>query len=109
MQEKLGRGEFSRSGSVRVLHLRMNPESEYQKQVRIYGCVQACVILLLRVLKIQEGIRHQAHEQRTGSCWEYKRKQRKRWKGVDAHTHTHMYAHTGTHMHALAAVAARIS
>eukprot|EP00983_Pelagomonas_calceolata_P116477 1160309-Pelagomonas_calceolata.AAC.1 len=31
-EEKLGRGEFSRSGSVRVLHLRMNPESEYQNQ-----------------------------------------------------------------------------
>ncbi|KAJ9514601.1 hypothetical protein QJQ45_016348 [Haematococcus lacustris] len=32
LQEKLGRGEFGKSGSVRVLHLRMNPESQYQQQ-----------------------------------------------------------------------------
>ena len=34
VQEKLGRGEFARSSNLRVLHLRMNPEAEFHKQVR---------------------------------------------------------------------------
>lgn len=44
-QEKLGRGEFSRSSSVRVLHLRMNPESELHKQVwTCWWCVAAYAV-----------------------------------------------------------------
>lgn len=42
LQEKLGRGEFSRSASVRVLHLRMNPEVEAHRQVgRAWHLLQA--------------------------------------------------------------------